>query len=252
MIDLLNIFDEFDKHVGNYDMSDPMIKIKYYHSYRVMHLCGEIADDLNLNVEETYLAMTIGLLHDYARFEQWSKYKTYKDIDSVDHGDLACNLLFDNNEIEKFNIDKKYHKVIYDAIKYHNKYSYPDNLNEKNKLFCEIIRDADKLDIFYLCSIGDINLPTDDSEISDLISSEFYQDKLIKKEDVKNLNERVLLELAMIFDLKFKYSFKYLKTIKIMDSMLNKIDNKKKLEPYFKYAKEIIEKREKVYVRKKI
>ena len=108
MIDLLN---EFDKYVRSYDMDDSMIKLKYFHSYRVMNLCRCIAESEKLNQGDTYLAIVIGLLHDYARFEQWSKYKTFRDVDSVDHGDLACELLFENNEIEKFNIDKKYYKV---------------------------------------------------------------------------------------------------------------------------------------------
>ena len=249
MFDLLN---EFDRHVDNYDISDPMIKLKKYHSYRFMYLCREIAESENLNQEDTYLAIVIGLLHDYARFEQWSKYKTFRDIDSVDHGDLACELLFNNNEIEKFNIDKNYYNIIYNAIKYHNKYSYPDNLDEKTKLFCELIRDADKLDILYMHSCGETKLPTDDSKISDVISSNFYEKKLINKEDVKNVNDMALLKLAMVFDLNFKYSFKYLKDNKILNNILNKIENQELLEPYFEYVKDIIEKREKVYVRKKI
>ena len=252
MIDLLHTFDKFDEHVNKYDMNDSMISLKYFHSYRVMVLCGEIADDLNLNVEDIYLAMVIGLIHDYARFKQWDKYKTYKDKDSIDHGDLACELLFDNDEIKKFDIDSKYYNIIYDALKYHNKYSYPDNLNERNKLFCKIIRDADKLDIFYLCGSGDIQLPTDNSEISDKINNEFYKNNLLNRKHLNNVNDNVLLKLAMVFDLNFGYSYKYLKDNKIIDNILNKLENKQKFEPYFNYVKGIIEKREKVYVRKKI
>ena len=63
--------------------------------------------DLNLNVEETYLAMTIGLLHDYARFEQWTNHKTYIDSDSIDHGDLAVKILFDDNEIVKYSLKEE-------------------------------------------------------------------------------------------------------------------------------------------------
>ena len=155
MKDLLN---EFDNYVNLYNMDDSKIKLKYNHSYRVMDLCRQIAESIGMNNEDVKLAMTIGLLHDYARFEQWATYKTYSDLDSVDHGDLAVKLLFENNEIEKFNIDKKDYSVIYDAIKYHNKYQYPENESERNNLFCKIIKDADKLDIFYLLSIGEIKI----------------------------------------------------------------------------------------------
>ena len=92
----------FDEYVYGYDMNESPISLKYQHSYRVMNICKEIAQDLNLNEEDTKLAMIIGLLHDYARFEQWKQFKTFDDALSIDHGDLAVKMLFANNEIEKF------------------------------------------------------------------------------------------------------------------------------------------------------
>ena len=237
--------ESFKNHVENYDMNDSMIKLKYYHSFRVMELCREIAEVEGLNLEDTYLAMVIGLLHDYARFEQWSKYKTSSDINSVDHGDLACELLFDNNEIDKFNIDNKYYNVIYEAIKYHNKYSYPKVSDDRTKYFCKLIKDADKLDILYLCSYGDIPLPTDNSEISDKILADFNKKKLLNKKDSKNINDEILIKLALIFDLNFEYSFEYVKNNMILDNMLNKIEDKNKFKSYFDYVNKYIEERSK-------
>ena len=235
----------FKKYVENYDMNDPMIKLKYYHSYRVMELCKEISLEEGLNLDDTNLAMVLGILHDYGRFEQWNRYKTYSDIDSVDHGDLACELLFDNNEIENFNIDKKYYNVIYEAIKYHNKYSYSESLDDRTKLFCKLIKDADKLDILYSCGYGDIPLSTDSSKISDKILADFNGNKLLNKKDSNNINDEILIKLALIFDLNFEYSFKYIKNNAILDNMLNKIENKSKFKSYFDYVIKYIEERSK-------
>lgn len=247
-----NIMSKFDAYVDNYNKNEPMIKLKFFHSYRVMDLCKQIAQNLNLNDEDIYLAMIIGLLHDYGRFEQWDTYKTFSDVQSSDHGDLAIKLLFENKEIEQFNIDKKYYYIIYDAIKYHNKYSLPDNLEERNKLFCKIIKDADKLDIFYLWSIGEINRQSSDAKISKIINDEFYENKLLKKIDSKSCDDTILVELAMIYDFNFEFSYEYLKKNRFIDSIYIKLDNEDKFKDYFDYAKEFIEKREKVYVRKKI
>ena len=247
-----NIMSKFDNYVDNYDKNDSMIKLKFYHSYRVMDLCKQIAENLNLSDEDIQLAMIIGLLHDYARFEQWYKYNTFSDNKSIDHGDLAVKLLFEDKEIENFNINKKYYSIIYDAIKYHNKYSFPDDLEEKNKLFCKIIRDADKLDIFYLWSIGEINRQSSDAKISKIIDHEFYENKLLNKTDSKSVDDAILLELAMIYDFNFEFSYEYLKRNRFIDSIYRKLDNQDKFKDYFDYAKEYIEKREKVYVRKKI
>ena len=237
MINLLNIFDEFDKHAKSYDMNDRMIALKYFHSYRVMHICGQIADDINLSDEDTYLAMVIGLLHDYARFEQWKQFKTYSDANSIDHGDLAVKLLFDDNEINKFGIDKKYYKIIYDSIKYHNKYGYPEDTNEKSKLFCKLIKDADKLDIFYLISQGEIKVIDDDSEISQVVIDDFYQEKLLRKEDRKSKSDCIVFYLAMIFDMNFSYSYKFLKENRLLEGLFKNVEKPEKFKSYLEYVK---------------
>ena len=249
MNEILNRFDEYAKR---YNMYDPMISLKYFHSYRVMEICKQIAVDIELSDEDIYLAMIIGILHDYARFKQWTVFNTYNDSLSVDHGDLAVKLLFEDNEIEKFNIDRKYYDIIYEAIKYHNKYGYPENANEKSKLFCKLIKDADKLDIFYLISTNDIKIVSDDSEISKVISDEFYSGKLLKKEDRKTRSDLVIFYLAMIFDLNFKYSYKYLKDNKLIEGLLKNIKDKEKFEPYVEYINEYMKEGNKEYVRKKI
>ena len=106
----------FNQYFKRFDMREKHILSKFHHTYRVSEYAKEIARSLKLNEHDIWLSEVIGLFHDMGRFEQWTKYKTFNDIDSVDHGDLACELLFDNNEIQKFNIDKKYYKVIYYSI----------------------------------------------------------------------------------------------------------------------------------------
>ena len=127
-MDIENLKNTFTKYVESYDMNDKSIMLKYLHSFRVMDLCHNIAQDNNLNKEDTEISILIGLLHDYGRFEQWQNYKTYSDKDSIDHADLGVYKLFDNNEIVGYCTNKDYYEVIYDAIRYHNLYSYPDTL----------------------------------------------------------------------------------------------------------------------------
>ena len=243
---------EFDEYVRKYNMNESSIKLKYKHSYRVMYLCKVIAEDLNLKDRDVELAMVIGLLHDYARFEQWDKFKTFNDANSIDHGDLAVEKLFTSNEIDKFNIPISYYQIIYDAIKYHNKYNYPTNIPERNKLFCRLIRDADKLDIFYLISIGKIQVIDDDSDISKFISDGFFEELLLKKEDRKTNSDRIVFNLAMMYDFNFKYSYKYIKENGIVEKMYNLVNKNEKFEPYFSYIDKYVDGRSKEYVRKKI
>ena len=242
----------FDKYVYGYDLNDSAIELKYEHSYRVMDICKGIAEDLELNKEDTKLAMVIGLLHDYARFEQWDKFKTFNDSESVDHGDLAVAELFGNNEIEKFDIPISYYQTIYDAIKYHNKYEYPENISKRDMLFSKLIKDADKLDIYYLISIGKIKITDDESNITEIISNEFYKEKLLRKEDRKTNSDKIVFYLGMMYDFNFKYSYKYIKENGILEKMYDLINKNEKFKPYFNHIDNYIEEGSKEYVRKKI
>ena len=140
----------FQKYVAMFDMNEKAIERKYYHSLRVMSIAYDIAKHNNFDTSDIEISTIVGLLHDYARFPQWTKYKTYSDINSEDHADWAVKLLFDEGAIKNFTYETKYYDEIYDAIKYHNKYIVPDFLSKHNIRILNVIRDADKLDIFYL------------------------------------------------------------------------------------------------------
>lgn len=227
----------------NYDMNDSGISRKYYHSLRVMDIANDIALNESFNDSDIELSNIVGILHDYARFPQWKKYKTYSDIVSIDHGNLGVELLFDCSEIEKFNINKSYYDEVYDSIKYHNKLSISEDISVHNKLLCKLIRDADKLDIFYLYCIDKELFKQDDEEISDALRETFYKKEQVDRRFVKSKNDNIILDLSMIFDLNFDYSYKYIKKNKIMDKLWERIDDKEKFEEYFEYINKYINER---------
>ena len=140
-MDINALKEQFTKYVYTYDILDEEIAKKYYHSLRVMDISRQIALDNKLSSIDIELASIIGLLHDYSRFEQWDKFHTYNDTLSINHGDLAILRLFKEYEIKKYYSKEIYYDIIYDAIKYHNKYTYPKDLKKSNDLHCKIIRD---------------------------------------------------------------------------------------------------------------
>lgn len=228
--------EKFKKYVYNFDINDDNIMRKYYHSLRVKDLCELIAKSEGLNEEDKKIAKIVGLLHDYGRFPQWTEYKTYSDINSIDHGDLGVKLLMEDLEIREYTKEVKNYDEIYDAIKNHNKYKIKPRLSKHNKLLCEIIRDADKLDIFYLLSskeIPNISYTLTEDEISPKVLECFNNEKLVYSKDIQNNNDFIIAFLAMIYDLNFKYSFEHLLKYKTLEKFYESLENKELYIDYF-------------------
>jgi HD superfamily phosphohydrolase YqeK len=219
---------KFIKYTEKYNLEDINLKRKQEHSIRVMKICIELANKLNLSEEEVELSALIGLLHDIARFEQYTKYGTFRDIESVDHGDYAIGIL--KNELRKYIETNKYDEIIKKAIKNHNKYKIEEGLNEKEELFAKLIRDADKIDIFY--ESAEIfwkgkEYIVEESKIGPEIVQQFENETQIKRGTRKNSEiNRIICVIAFIFDINFKPSFDIIKQNDYINRILDRYDMK--------------------------
>lgn len=148
LIDIKKTKQEFKRYVENYNPKDEKIKIKINHIERVAEISKKIAQNLKLSEEEIQLAELIGLLHDIGRFEQIRLYNTFNDKDSINHGEFAVKILFEDGLIRKFIETDKYDKIIKLAIVNHNRTYIEEGLTERELLHAKIIRDADKTDIY--------------------------------------------------------------------------------------------------------
>lgn len=231
MIDIKKSKDEFMKYTNNYDIENENIERKIYHSLRVMEISKKIATNMGLENEKIELATLIGLLHDIGRFEQFKIYQTYSDLESIDHGDLGADILKQNNFIRNFIKEAKYDEIILKSVQNHNKYKIADDLNKEEKLFCKIVRDADKIDILYeaieiFWENGREEIQND--LISDKVYNEFLNKKLIKKDKnmKKNGIDKLVLMLAFVFDINFHESLEILKKEDYLNKILNNFDFK--------------------------
>ena len=227
-------FDIFNDFVMQYDMSEDMIVYKFNHTYRTVHQSEEIARSLNLSEEDRELAVIIALLHDVARFRQWDEYKTFTDADSFDHGDEGVKILFEEGEIEKYNIDKKYYDIIKTAVRLHNKLDInEEELSAKELLHTKIIRDADKIDIIYSFSTQILlEIQSDDSTLSPKVVDCIKKHQLVNKIDVQNINDKILLIFALTYDLNYKYSLKKIYEEEYLNKMIESFHNIEIFKPY--------------------
>lgn len=233
------MIQKFKSYVSSFE-KNKRIDLKYSHSLRVMIISEDLARGLNLTEEEVNISKFIGLMHDYGRFYQWNKYNTFDDSISFDHADYGAKLLFDDGDINNYDIDYKYYDIIYDAIRYHNKYSIGDEV--KDRLQCEIIRDSDKLDIMYMYTAKILKLK-EDGKVSSKVNEDFFNHKLIIHKYKKSSYDVIVGILSFIYDMNFIQSFEYLYCNDIIYKIYNLLDDKEKMKIYFDEANNYIKER---------
>ena len=212
------VIQEFNKYVKNYNLKDKNIMGKYHHSFRVMEFCKEIAISLKLNEKDIYIASLCGLLHDIARFSQWTKYQTYVDKKSFDHGDEGERIL--SETITNFTNDSEISSIVMKSTKYHNKINVP-SLDERYLLFIKIVRDADKLDI--MIEQGNY-ISTDKIELKKELLESIYNKQVCKNEYMTNEVDVIIRIISWIFDLNYKYSYLYLVDKRIIEKKFNLLE----------------------------
>lgn len=151
MIDKQRAEVAFLAYASQYDAGNSMIRHKVEHTLRVAENCERIAASLGLNGEDVTFAWFLGLLHDIGRFEQVRRFGTFIDSVSVDHAEFGADLLFHDQLIDSFpaeSLTEQELRSLETAIRLHNKLTLPEALDDRTRRFCEIIRDADKADIF--------------------------------------------------------------------------------------------------------
>ena len=237
----MNYFDEYTK---KYDMSNPSINYKYYHSYRVQDNMILLAKNMNLPYKDIELASTIGLLHDIGRFEQYKRFKSFNDF-NLDHGDYACKLIKENDILKYFNIDKEDYDVVLTAIRNHNKFSIETDLSKREILFSKMIRDADKLDILYALGTEKLKevVKEDDSEISKNVREAFMNEEIIRKSPNETINDNLVTLFGFIYDINYNITLDIIKTNKYYEKIYKRLKNKEKFKPYIDKVKKYINER---------
>ena len=251
MIDLQYAKKAFENYLNDYDQKNEKIKLKIVHTYGVMECSKKITEDMKLSAEDCELAQIIGLLHDIGRFEQARVYKTFRDKDSINHGEYGVKILFDNGLIREFIATDRFDEIIKLAILNHNRADIEKGLTERENLHARIIRDADKLDIFYVLVTGDKKAIWESSdlsndEISDEIYREFMEDRVIDYKKVQTSAEILVTHFAYVYDFNFKQSLEIIKEHNYLDKLygrfnFNNEDTREKIQEIYEVAKKYLE-----------
>ena len=222
----------FEKYIQAFDLSNENLKRKQEHTYRVMYFCEEIAKDLKLDAKDIFLVRVIGLFHDIGRFYQYETFKKFNDWQTLDHGELSVRILKEYHVLH--NLEEK--ELVFKAIKNHNKVTVEEGLTSRESLFCDLIRDADKLDILKLVVERKMQMNPYDESYSKEVVHTLLEGKSIDLSTCSRKVDQSLVKIGLINDLVFPYSKKYVIKNKIIDQLVEIYKEKNKKE------KEILEK----------
>lgn len=262
-IDRQRVKEAFAEYTSHYDASDGKIKLKIDHTYRVAGLCDRIARSLGLSSQDVDLAWLLGMLHDVGRFEQLRQYGTFSDADSIDHAHFATEILFaqgrladyvelpqkiqdvladyaefsqgnravqenSGNFLEAQLEIKKSIYIVYTAIWNHSAYRVEEGLDSRTKMFCDILRDADKVDILKVNQDVPIeviyNVTTDElrqAEVSEAVMQDFFKKRAILRSIKRTCVDNVVGHAALVFELVYPESRKTVEEQGYLQRLLN-------------------------------
>ena len=232
---LKNIRQRFDTFAKSFlcddDFTNSNLNLKLCHSYNVPKESEFIANELKLPEDQTNLAIAIGLVHDIGRFPQFAKYKTYTDHHSINHSQLGAESIIENKVIADIPQDQQ--DVIITAVKYHGVKEIPADITGDALLHTQIIRDADKIDIYkVVINLFDlyrkdpekfpfeIEFPENDQYSAPIL------DALIKGQQIDyslidTMNDARLLQIAWVFDTNFAPSLKRIQQKGYIDKLFD-------------------------------
>ena len=243
VINRKNVINAFAEYVRNYDPSDEKIKLKINHTYRVAGLCQRIAESLGLSEPDVDIAWLLGMLHDIGRFEQIRRFGTFNDVQSVDHAEFGADLLFKeglirkfaegyyeecelarsgNEEAEQIIKNNEHHNkdtgLLEMAIRQHNKYRVKEDLTERQRMFCDILRDADKVDIFKVNADIPMEIIYDvtteelkNGVITKEVLESFYKKEPVLKSVRRSAVDHIVGHISLLFELVYKESYRQAK-----------------------------------------
>ncbi len=223
-----HVTQTFDTYASNYNLGDSKIKLKYEHTYRVANFCEKIARANGLSQEDIEIAWVLGMFHDIGRFEQVRLYHTFQDKDSVNHAALSADLLFRDGMAKLFLCaDEDEMKLMETAVRFHNIYVLPEYLSERERMFSNILRDADKIDILRVnCEVPReeiYNLNTEVFQTSDMTDEVF--ENLMNHQPVNRAYSRpgvdfIMGHIGFIFDMAYPVSRRLAKREGYLDKLL--------------------------------
>ncbi|MSN24912.1 MAG: HD domain-containing protein [Geobacter sp.] len=209
------LYSWFDSYVEPYLNTDPEgvgnIRLKIVHTRKVCDAMALLSAGEGLSPENARIAQSIALLHDVGRFPQYQRWRTFRDSESDNHARLAIDVIREEKLLA--GIEPGERLQIEEAVRFHNLLELPGKFRSPSPLFINLIRDADKLDIWRVfvelqnqapherasaATLGFADLP---DEVSETCVQTLMEGSIVRLDSVRTLNDFRLLQISWVYDL---------------------------------------------------
>lgn len=206
--------------------------LKREHTARVCEEMSFLAGKLRLDSHETALAEICALLHDIGRFEQYHKYRTFMDPVSEDHAEIGLKVIDKHNMLK--GLSEYDRSLVRDAVSNHNRRRIDPALERRSRFFTQMIRDADKLDIWsiiishYKSQVKNDAITlglSQENFISEKVFSDLMSGKMAKKEDFCTINDFKINQIAWVYDLNFSCSLERARDRGYLQELFSNMDS---------------------------
>jgi hypothetical protein len=210
-----NLHSWFDRYVEPFLATDEEgeknIRLKIEHTRKVCEAMSLLSAGEGLSENESLIASAVALLHDVGRFPQYRRWRTFRDSESDNHARLAIDVIREENILA--GIDPAEQSLIEEAVRFHNLLAPPDRTVSPTRRYINLIRDADKLDIWRIftgllaqppgerATAATLGLPDLPGNVSGDCIARLNSGAVVHLDTVSCVNDFTLLQISWVYDL---------------------------------------------------
>ena len=192
---------------------EPLV-LKECHTMAVLANARRVVESEALASVPGRACLLAALYHDVARFEQYLRYRTFRDRDSVNHGQYGVRILRREGCLD--DEPRRVRHLAMAGVALHNRFALPRRLPQDVALVAHVVRDADKLDILRVMDghlrlrpynpTVVLQLPDDSEAASPEIRKAALAGRVAAYADLRSVNDFRLLLGTWFFDMHFTAS----------------------------------------------
>ncbi|WP_459933008.1 HD domain-containing protein [Fundidesulfovibrio butyratiphilus] len=208
----VNWFARFvDGYLTGHSEDDENLLLKREHSFRVLEEARAMIGELPRRLADQ--GLLAALYHDVGRFDQYVRYKTFKDPLSENHGALGVKVLRRTRVLRE--LDRADQVLVAAAVVMHNRCRIPARVGPDYRVVTNLVRDADKLDIVRVMldyirpggkrsDVITLHLANEPGRYTPELVRQVEAGRLGDYRSMRYINDFCLLLLSWTYDLNFR------------------------------------------------